>query len=430
MWTRERISSSQNYLIVFFYHCFWEEMPMRWLVDIDAAIEDDTLTAEAGAELKRRARGTMIDFAINLVLFAGVVMVIAGAATWLKDRLTLATLGAVVAAVGIFAIIVGGTRLRLMANATAMIGVTLAVGALADLLFQGQTDRVALGAALGLPTILLGWFMRRSGPAELSSLGGWILLLGATVHLTGILTTQSQHGLAWLALHYAGAVVIVCGVVLNVRFVTAIAMVPLAASLSSRTFYQHASYGVAIYEVSLTILQMSLLSALAFVVAARVQERFARHARLLGELALIWINMAFWIGSLWGDVVGKYLWGPRWNIVTEGLNASEKYTSWRAAVESFKAHAITIPADFFAAVWAVSIVAAAAWGAWTARRGVLNIAVTFGAIHFYTQYFERLKATPVAIIIAGVIAIFAAWALWMVNQKLVSVSPQDRTNNG
>ena len=56
---------------------------MRWLVDIDAAIVDDTLTAEAGAELKRRARGAMIDFAINLVLFTGVVMLIAGAATWL-----------------------------------------------------------------------------------------------------------------------------------------------------------------------------------------------------------------------------------------------------------------------------------------------------------------------------------------------------------
>ena len=59
-----------------------------------------------------------------------------------------------------------------------------------------------------------------------------------------------------------------------------------------------------------------------------------------------------------------------------------------------------------------------------------NIAVVFGVIHFYTQFFERLKATPVTIIIAGVIAIFAAWALWMVNQKLVSASSQDRTNNG
>ncbi|MEJ2125666.1 MAG: hypothetical protein P8Y67_10855 [Alphaproteobacteria bacterium] len=94
---------------------------MRWLVDIDAAIEDDTLTAEAGAELKRRARGTTIDFAINLVLFAGIVMVIAGAATWLEDRLTLAARGAVVAAIGIFAIIEGGTRLRLMCKSQGLI---------------------------------------------------------------------------------------------------------------------------------------------------------------------------------------------------------------------------------------------------------------------------------------------------------------------
>lgn len=390
---------------------------MRWLVDIDTAVSDGTLTIDAGRELKRRARDAMVGYAINLALFAGVLMVIGGAAAWLEDRRALAALGAALAAVGTLALVRGGPQVRLVADATAMIGATLAIVAFADLLFEGRAERAGVGAALGLPAVVLGWTMRRLAPTALSVLGGWILLLGAGVHVAGILLTESELGLEWLALHYAGAVAIACGVILDVRLVTAAAIVPLAASLSSRTFYAHATYGVAIYEVTLTILQMSLFAALALAASLRFRERIARHARTLGRLALIWVNMAFWIGSLWGDVVGFYLWGPRWDAVTVG-DFQSKFDAWRAAVDAFEAHALVIPADAFAALWALGILAVGAWGAFTARRAVLNIAVTFGAIHFYTQYFERLEATPEAVIAAGVIAILAAWALWAFNRRL------------
>lgn len=392
---------------------------MQWLVDIDTAVEDGTLTVDAAGELKRRAREAMVGYAINLALFAGVVMVIGGTAAWLEDLRALAALGAALAAMGTLALVRGGSRLRLVANATAIIGATLAIGALAGLLFEGRTEVVGVGAALGLPAVALGWMMRRLAPVSLSVLGGWILLLGAGVHVAGVLMTESELGLDWLVLHYAGVVTIVCGMILDVRFVTAIAIVPLAASLSSRTFHADATYGVAIYEATLTILQMSLFAALALAASLLFTERITRHARTLGQLALIWINMAFWIGSLWGDVVGFHLWGPRWNAVTAGIEDSRSRTAaWRAAVDAFEAQALVIPADAFAAVWALGILAVGAWSAFTARRAVLNIAVTFGAIHFYTQYFERLNATPEAIIIAGVIAILAAWALWAFNRRL------------
>jgi hypothetical protein len=383
---------------------------MQWLVDIDTALADGTLTETAGGELKRRARDAMVSYAINLALFAGVLMVIGGAATLLEDRWALVGLGTALAAVGTLTLVWGGPRVRLVANATAIIGATLAIGAIADLLFEGQTQLIGVGAAIGVPAVLIGLAMRRIAPETLSVLGGWILLLGAAVHVAGVLTTESELGLEWLALHYAGAIAIACGVLLNVRIVTAAAIVPLAAALSSRTFYEHASFGVAIYEATLTIVQMSMLAGLALAISQRYVERIARHARTLGQLALIWINMAFWIGSLWGDVLGFHLWGPRRNSVT-GLDA------WRTAVFDFEAHALVIPADVFAAIWALGILGIGAWGALTARRAVLNIAVTFGGIHFYTQYFERLEATPEAIIIAGVIAILAAWALWSFNRR-------------
>ena len=367
---------------------------MQWLVDIDTAVADGILTVDSGGELKRRARDAMIAYAINLALFAGVAMVIGGAAAWLEDRRALGALGAVLTLFGTLTLLHGGPRVRLVANATAIIGVTLAIGAFTDLLFEGRTQRVFIGSALGLPAVAVGWVMRRRFPASLSILGGWMLLLGAAVHVGGILTTESELGLEWMVLHYAGAVAIACGFVLDVRFVTASAIVPLAAALSSRTFYDHAIYGVSIYEATLTILQMSLFAALAFLVTLHVGERMARHARAIGQMALIWANMAFWIGSLWGDAVGLYLWHA---------NPDQ---------------ALTISADVFAALWALGIIAVGAWGAFTGRRAVLNISVTFGAIHFYTQYFERLKTTPEAITIAGVIAILVAWALWALNRRL------------
>lgn len=396
-----------------------ESQDMQWLVNIDRAVADGTISADAGAKLKRLAREAMVDYAINLALFAGIVMVIGGTVAWFGDPWTLTGLGVAIAGVGAIVLVQGGPRLRLVANATAIIGITLAIGALADLLFEGRTDRLLPSAALGLPAVALGWLMRRLAPTGLSILGGWILLLGAGVHVVGVLTTESELGLEWLALHYAGVVAIICGITLDVRFVTAISIVPLAASLSSRTFYGHASYGVAVYEVTLTILQMSLFAILALIASLHFKEHIARHARILGQLVLIWINVAFWIGSLWGDVVGSHLWFPRREAVTAGLDSIPLQSeAWRAAVEAFEAQALVIPADIFAAVWAIGILAVGAWGAWTARRAVLNISVTFGAIHFYTQYFERLEATPGTFILAGIIAILAAWALWMFNRWL------------
>ncbi len=61
-------------------------------------------------------------------------------------------------------------------------------------------------------------------------------------------------------------------------------------------------------------------------------------------------------------------------------------------------------------------------GAVTNRRGAVNMAATFAGIHFYTQWFERLKASPEAVMIAGVIAVAIAFALWRYNQgRLASV---------
>lgn len=391
---------------------------MQWPVDIDAAEADGTLSGTTANELKRRARETMISYAVNLALFVGVAMVIGGAAFWLEDRVKLTVLGLVLAVIGIGVLLSGHKSVRIIANATAMIGTTLALGAATHLFFEDTPNRVLPGLLIGGPAFLAGLVARWQAPERLDVIGGWLVVLGAGVHVTGILATESDLDLGWLVLHYAGVIAIALGIWLNVRFLTAIAIVPLAAALSSSTSYWHASYSIAIYEATLTILQMSVLALASLWASVTTPERLARHARILGQMALIWINMAFWIGSLWGDVMGFHLWGPRWTEVTQGIQDwHTKSEAWRAANEAFEATTITLSADLFAAVWALGIVTVSAWAAYTARRAVLNISVVFGAIHFYTQYFERLEATPVAFLIAGIIAILAAWGLWQLNRR-------------
>jgi iron complex transport system permease protein len=46
------------------------------------------------------------------------------------------------------------------------------------------------------------------------------------------------------------------------------------------------------------------------------------------------------------------------------------------------------------------------------RRWVVTTAAVFGAIEFYTEWFERLGAEPWAIIVAGLTIVAFAIALW------------------
>jgi len=90
--------------------------------------------------------------------------------------------------------------------------------------------------------------------------------------------------------------------------------------------------------------------------------------------------------------------------------------TWEA-LQAWKAQAFFISRDVFSVVWALALAGVGAWAAMHGRRGAVNMAATFGEIHFYTQWFERLSATPEMVIAAGVIAVAIAFALWQYNQR-------------
>jgi iron complex transport system permease protein len=164
------------------------------------------------------------------------------------------------------------------------------------------------------------------------------------------------------------------------------AVVGLAACLGARTGYVHARYSLAIYEPLLTIIVFSVLALATYQVSKRVTASYERIAITAARTSVLLVNFGFWIGSLWGDrltwlATGAHL--PRW---------------------------------FFVVGWALALFAVGAWAVSAERRWVVNAAAVFGAIHFYTQWFELLGAHPASVLLGGIVMLGIAFALWRFNR--------------
>jgi hypothetical protein len=64
------------------------------------------------------------------------------------------------------------------------------------------------------------------------------------------------------------------------------------------------------------------------------------------------------------------------------------------------------------------LIGSAVWAVKQNRQWVVNVMAVFGAIHFYTQWFERLGAEPLAVLIGGIIALAIALGLWYFNRQI------------
>ncbi|WP_417677609.1 hypothetical protein [Pseudodonghicola sp.] len=393
---------------------------MKYVVDIDELLADGVIAADQGREIARRAREGMIASAINFVLFCGILAVIAGMAAYVSDAGQLALLGGGVTLVGALALLWGRENTQFLANATAVIGAVMLMGG-GTVRLVGDSGGELRAAVVGAPVALAAYALWRWGPARLRLLAGWLCFLGLAAHLGGLLLASDTGVPQWLLYHYAGGLLILCGLALDIRAVTALAILPLGAALSARSFAEGEIGAMAIYESTLTILQMALLAGLCLWAASAVGRRLGRHAEVLGSLAFVWMNAAFWVGSVWGDVVGVTLWGPKWSELsaTPYYQADEALQqSFRATQEAYEATAPHIPEGAFALVWTLVLIAAGLWAATRTRRAVFNTVITFGTLHLYTQYFMRIDTTPGTVVVAGLIAIAIAYGAWRLNGGL------------
>ena len=386
---------------------------MHAVADTDRLVADGIITQAQAAVIESRARETMVALAINKLLSGGIIAATGGVVLWLQDALAVALTGTLALAAGIAILARGGALYRIFGNAAALIGAGMLIGGSTLKLLTDAPDIAGqtIIVAGGLTALAAALALRRVGPAS-RFVTGAILLLGIALHLGGIGFYTATHGTGGLAISllslYSAALIGLAGWFIDLRLVTALAIVPFAQALDTSTEYFHAAYVFYSPEPTLSILQMALLMGLCYWLTHRFAVRTARHGGILAVMAFIVANLCALVGSLWGDMVGRTLWAPSFTDTT----TSDAYD---AAMKAFANSTLTISANVYAVLWAVALAAMVLCAGANNRRGLFNTALTFAAIHAYTQVFETFYAEPLAYVIGGLAAIPLAWGMWRLN---------------
>ncbi len=262
----------------------------------------------------------------------------------------------------------------------------------------------ATGAAIGAALVAAGLALSSRLAAQWGLLGTANVLIGALLMAGGLIGELEGR---FIAFALATALLLALAIVARNGLLMALVPVALAGALGSSTGYAHAAYSLVIREATVTLAVFGALAAGAYLIARRLAPPFESLALIFARISLILVNLGFWIGSLWGDYPGE-----TWFMHQQAPYGTRAF--WQAR-ETWRAMAPHVPSEVFALGWAAIIVGVGAWAARANRRWVVNTAATFGAIHFYTQWFERLGRDPWSIIAAGLTVVAVAVALWRYN---------------
>jgi len=390
---------------------------MTHVINTEQLVAEGLLNQAQATEIARRSRETMLALVVNIVLTVGIIAASLGFVFWIADAFGVALLGAAFLAVGLAILLKADALYRLLGHAGTLIGAgMLFVGGAIELLDKypdiADITLIPAGAAIAAAA---AWAFHKA-PKTLRFTTGSFVLAGVGLHLTGLtIALDTVSGLPIAALYlYAAGLIAAAGAFVNVRAVTALAIVPFAQVFDTGTAYFHAAYVFYSPEPTLTILQMGALLAIGAWAMTRMPDRLGRHAGILAIMAAVVGNLAFLVASLWGDEVGASFYRA------DAPNYSD-FDDWRAyqtAYELWKEQFIQISEHVFSVVWAALLIAGAWLAAATHRRGLFNASVTFLGIHAYTQVFETFSDEPMVYALGGLAAIPAAWGLWRLNQKL------------
>ncbi len=242
----------------------------------------------------------------------------------------------------------------------------------------------AVGVFIGGVLAAGGLVLNSGNETRWGVLGNICLLVGALVLAGGIIVLTEASSVAFLAIAVGFAV---AGIVTRSGLLVGLSVLALSSTIGARTGYAHATYFLGIEEPFWTIILFSGVVLACLLASSKLPAAYERLAIIASRTSLFLINFGFWIGSLWGDRLGG--------------------------------GGVEIPAAVFGILWAIGLIGIALWAVRSNRRWVINTAAVFGAIHFYTQWFELLGADPGSILICGLITLALAMGFWKLNQRLM-----------
>ncbi len=296
---------------------------MKVTLDLTDLVTRGEITKDEADKLARLAATDTGSLGSNILLGFGTVAVSLGAAALLPTPQTVIVLGAILFIAGLALILNKALRWWVFAQICVTIG---ALGLVSGITFLSDGSiYVSLGLAVGLG-------------------------VGATAALSGLLA--------------------------------ALAVLELAVALGASTAYWHASYFFGVERPVVTIGVLAVVTLVLFFVSLRVPSAYERICLIAARTAILMINLAFLVASLFGD----------------------QMLNW--------------PASWFSIAWAVLLIGVGLWAVVANRRWVVNAAAVFGAIHFYTQWFEYLGPTPLSILGGGILLIGFGFALRWFNTKV------------
>ncbi|MEM5477499.1 hypothetical protein [Pacificibacter sp. AS14] len=403
---------------------------MQAVINTKTLLSDGIISVDQAREIELRAREAMVQLVVNTVLFSGILAATSGIIFWLADAVAVAVLGAAMMLAGLLISRRNANVFEMFGQAATLIGAGLWVGGLGVELFTNHPDIAGISSLIigVVMTVIAVFAFQRA--AKYRFVLGAILIMTFALHLAGAGYLVEHHRVTgwWLAsaYFYATLAIAALGTYIDVRFITALAIVPFAQMLAVSSDYSYASYVFYSKESTLSIVQMLGLIGLLMWLGSKLSERLRRHSATLTIMAFIVANMCALVGALWGDVVGEHIWGPlRPNyrdFHADGLSAAGTYAEARAhfeaAHDAFLATALVISDHAYAIIWAIALAAIAGMAAHKTMRGLFNTAITFGAIHAYTQAFESFHDEPLAYVIGGLAAIPLAWGMWRWNAQL------------
>jgi iron complex transport system permease protein len=277
------------------------------------------------------------------------------------------------------------------------INILLAFGALAIAAgILALNPSPMIGAGLGLGFVLAGLFISRGLSQQWGKLGGIWMIVGALILAGGVGALIDQPLAACLV---GAAILASVGYMAGSRLLIGLVPMALLAAIGGSTGYWHASYAICIREPTLTILLFSAIAYAAWQLAKSLTGLHHSLALIFARVCVVLVNFGFWVGSLWGDTPG-------------GI--------WREPEAMWGSGTPQIPDTAFVIAWFVALLAVGYWGAKAGRRFIVNTATTFGAIHLYTQWFERLGLDPISVIVAGVATVAIGLWLWHYNKAAIA----------
>ena len=254
--------------------------------------------------------------------------------------------------------------------------IAVSVGALA------MVPSPATAIVLGIIILVIGFgFLLSPLSKQWGILANICIIVGALIFGGGIVVINDGSILSFIIITLVFAA---AGVFAKNGLLIVLSIFASASAIGARTGYLHATYFLGIQEPALTVLIYTILAIGLYQLSKRLPSKFEKLAIMGSRACVFLINFGFWIGSLWGSELGS--------IYMEEMH--------------------------FVGLSTLALIITAIWAWIQNKRWLLNTVTVFGAIHFYTQWFENLGFYPNNILFAGIIMLVFVAGIKIINNKM------------